>query len=249
MNVTVLHFAKMLQSDVVPESHVNIMFNLDQTPNQDACDVSIIIPIGPGDNSWHGLIDELRQTPFFAEIICVGTTAQTEFLTEARPVKWVISPRGRARQMNVGAAQARGRFLWFLHADSRFDLNTLEALQRSWTAAPAALLYFNLVFQTDGPRWMPLNAWGVWFRSHWLGMPFGDQGLCLNRELFDQLGGYSEVARYGEDHLLVWTARRRGIPLHCTGGTLHTSARKYREYGWFRTTCRHVWLTLLQACP
>jgi hypothetical protein len=39
------------------------------------------------------------------------------------------------------------------------------------------------------------------------------------------------------------------VPLRPTGGTLRTSARKYREQGWLSTTTRHLQLTALQAVP
>jgi len=226
------------------------------------CDVSIIIPVGPGDDSWRALIEDLSFVPFSTEVLCVGTTSESVPKMDANEIKstltapeamisieWIDAPRGRARQMNVGAQHATGRFLWFLHADSRINRHGFEALQRSLTAAPAALHYFNLAFLDDGPRWMKLNTWGCWIRSHLLGMPFGDQGLCLARETFQKLGGFDEAAPYGEDHLLVWMARRRQIRLRCTGTILRTSARKYRERGWLRTTFRHVRLTFAQAWP
>ncbi|NOZ42190.1 MAG: glycosyl transferase family 2, partial [Alphaproteobacteria bacterium] len=51
------------------------------------------------------------------------------------------------------------------------------------------------------------------------------------------------------DHLLVWHARQAGIPLHCTGVALITSARKYRQYGWGRLTINYQLLWLRQALP
>jgi GT2 family glycosyltransferase len=80
-------------------------------------------------------------------------------------------------------------------------------------------------------------------------MPFGDQGFCLRREIWERLGGFDTHASYGEDHLFVWKARRAGVPLRPTGGTLRTSARKYQERGWLRTTARHLHLTATQAFP
>jgi hypothetical protein len=115
--------------------------------------------------------------------------------------------------------------------------------------APGALHYFDLAFLGDGPRRCKLNALGARFRSRVLGMPFGDQGLCVRRDLFEALGGYDEAARYGEDHLLVWAARRAGVRLHPVGQRLRTSARKYGRQGWARTTARHLVLTLRQALP
>jgi hypothetical protein len=116
-------------------------------------------------------------------------------------------------------------------------------------AHPDAIQYFDLEFQPDGPRLARLNALGARFRSRWLGMPFGDQGLCLRRDLFWRLGGFDETAAYGEDHLLIWAARRAPIPLQPVGAVITTSARKYASNGWFATTALHSWRTWRQAIP
>lgn len=217
-------------------------------------EVSIIVPIGPGDDAWRDLLGDLRELPFTAEILCVAAESAPTSLAQdssiaARIDEWMVSQPGRATQMNVGANRARGRFLWFLHADSRVTPRALHALTNALASHPQALHYFNLAFGADGPWLMWLNAWGAWWRSHVWGMPFGDQGFCLEKTSFERLGGYPEAACYGEDHLLVWMARRRGIRLRCTGEFLLTSARKYREHGWVRTTARYAWLTWHQAWP
>jgi GT2 family glycosyltransferase len=151
--------------------------------------------------------------------------------------------------MNAAARAARRRYLWFLHADTRFGPGVLAALRRSLAAEPEGLHYFDLGFAPGGPALMPVNAAGVWVRSRLLGMPFGDQGFCLSRRVFARLGGFDEEASYGEDHLLVWKARRAGVPLRCAGARLLTSARKYQERGWLATTARHLYLTYKQALP
>ncbi len=159
------------------------------------------------------------------------------------------SSPGRAKQLNTGANTALGRFLWFLHADTIVSTAAVAALENELQRQPTALHYFRLKFQDDGPRQMNLNAAGVWFRSRWLGMPFGDQGICIERSTFQKLGGYDETAAYGEDHLFVWKARQNGICLNGIREPIQTSARKYRQHGWWRTTSRHVILTFRQAIP
>ncbi len=114
--------------------------------------------------------------------------------------------------MNAAANKIKKPFLWFLHADSRLNARSLTSLESSLRAEPDGLHYFDLAFLPDGPRLMILNQAGVWLRSHLLGLPFGDQGFCLKRELFLKLGGFDETAPYGEDHLLVWAAKRRQNP-------------------------------------
>lgn len=217
-------------------------------------EVSIIIPIGPGDDAWNALLGDLRDLPFSVEIICVATEQRSPCVTGDMSLAdgeftWMVTRPGRASQMNEGAKRAQGRYLWFLHADSRVTPAAVRGLANGLARHPQALHYFNLAFTGDGPRLMWLNAWGAWWRSHMCGIPFGDQGFCLEKVTFERLGGYSESAQYGEDHLLVWMARRRGVHLKCTGQSLVTSARKYREQGWLRTTARYVWLTWRQAWP
>lgn len=159
----------------------------------------------------------------------------------------IILARGgtRASSMNAAALAARGRHLWFVHADTAVTPDAVEALLAQLNRESDALRYFDLRF--DGGALMRLTELGVWFRSRALGIPFGDQALCLPAHWFKALGGYAEAAAHGEDHLLVRQARRAGLPVHPVGKTVLTSARKYRSNGWFRTTLTHWRLTLQQA--
>jgi rSAM/selenodomain-associated transferase 2 len=215
--------------------------------------LSVIVPLAPGETAWRRLIDQLAEgLPEDSEVILVHTDTPPwpSLPSSARSTLHQIStPPGRARQQNSGAQAARGRWLWFLHADSRLLPETLPALRRFTQRADDALGFFELAFSRDGPRLAALNAWGANLRSHWLKMPFGDQGLVLPAHSFNTLGGFDERVRYGEDHLLVWTARRAGLPIVGVGAPLQTSARKYAQHGWWRTTSRHLWLTLVQAWP
>ncbi len=151
--------------------------------------------------------------------------------------------------MNLGANKARYSSLLFLHSDSRLKEWSVQRLVQSLSAFPNALHYFDLNFQDQSNLLMHLNQWGVSFRSHILGIPFGDQGLCLNRDHFFNLGGYDETVSYGEDHLFVWKTRRSRIRLKCIGATIETSSRKYQKHGWLKITTRHLWLTVRQAIP
>ena len=144
---------------------------------------------------------------------------------------------------------ASGDWLWFVHADSRLRADTLQALQGFLDQGNPALGWFTLAFRRDGTRCTVLNAAGANWRARWLGLPFGDQGLLLPRACFEALHGFDEQAAYGEDHLLVWAARRAGLPLQHIPAVLETSARKYARHGWLRTTWRHWRLTVVQAWP
>ena len=218
--------------------------------------LSVVIPVLAGEECWKALLVDLVHFPQTTEFLFVSNGIEpTEFQEQlerhhlSERGHWFQAERGRAIQMNHGAAQAQGLHLLFLHADSRLSEQSIQACVHALTAFPERLHYFDLRFVDQSFSLMRLNAWGVYFRSHVLGMPFGDQGLCLSRELFCELKGFDETAAYGEDHLLVWNARRNGVRLRCVGAAIETSARKYREWGWFRMTCQHLWLTVLQAIP
>lgn len=208
------------------------------------------MPLAPGETEEGPLLAALRALPPGSEVILARADGRPREVPAGWPAgtafRQVEAPRGRARQMNAAARAARGRWLWFLHADSRLAADSLPALLRFLGRGEAAMGWFDLSFR-DGPRLARLNAWGANRRSALLGLPFGDQGLVLPAADFARLGGYDEGAAYGEDHLLVWAARRGGLPLKRVGAGLSTSARKYARHGWGATTWLHWRLTVLQA--
>jgi hypothetical protein len=217
--------------------------------------LSLIVPIGPGERAWQGMLPVLARLPHTVEILFVATSsmdrAEAESLADhslSQRVRWEVVAPGRAQQLNHGASIANQPYLWFLHADSRLTYRNWAGLVDSVAGHPDALHYFDLKFY-DGPLLTAFNSFGVWLRSHLFKLPFGDQGFCISRRIFSELGGFATDVPYGEDHLLVWRALQCGIPVKCCGETLATSARKYRKNGWMQTTALHNYLTLRQALP
>jgi GT2 family glycosyltransferase len=206
--------------------------------------LSLVLPFGPDESAGQGLIKDLAGLGIAHELILVGIEDRPPPLPQVSALR-VSAAAGRARQLNAGAAAARGEWLCFLHADSRLPPDSLRALE-ALADGPVALRYFDLRF-VDGPAAMRLNEIGAHIRSRWLGLPFGDQGLCLPRAWFERIGGFDESLACGEDHALVWAARRAGLPLLPLRAPIHTSARKYAERGWLRTTLMHLRLTGAQA--
>lgn len=207
--------------------------------------LTVVVPVGPGDTIAPILREQLSALPADAElrVVCADADDAARMRAAATPdhgPRWrcAIAPCGRAAQQNAGADAAARSWLWFLHADSRLAPETLPALAEFLRDDASALGYFDLRFLDDGPPLMPLNAIGVWLRSRWLGLPFGDQGLVLPRSVFRALGGFDTALTCGEDHDLVWRARRAGLPLRPLRAPLYSSARKYAEHGWARVT---VW--------
>jgi hypothetical protein len=216
--------------------------------------LSVVIPVGPGDTAWQNLLSDLSILPEHAEIRLVATRGADippDFSPKAygvcADVAWIASRQGRAQQLNSGIRSTRNTFIWLLHADSRCSPKTLPALAQALCVAPHALGYFDLRFLPDGPWAMWLNQLGAHVRSRWLKLPFGDQGFFIARSTLDQLGGFDERLTCGEDHAWVWRARQQGVSIRSADAHLCTSARRYAQHGWVGTTWRHVRLTWQQA--
>ena len=209
--------------------------------------LAIVVPAGPGDLAWQGLLLQLVGARADEVVLVVPLDAPE--LMAVLPGNTAVhrSPAGRARQLNAGAAVTGADWLWFVHADSRVTAATLDALHRFVAVDRTAIGYFDLRFLEDGPRLTVLNTVGAAIRSRWLGLPFGDQGLLMPRRVFDALGGFNEAESSGEDHALVWAARRHGVPLVALRAPILTSARKYAQAGWWATTRLHLRLTCTQA--
>ena len=204
--------------------------------------LSIVVPVGPGERAWAPLLPAL---PREAEVVLAACTDDAPRLRDGDVpalARITSAAVGRAAQQNAGARAATREWLWFLHADSRLAPRTLDALRGALDRD--AIGWFDLRFRDDGPAWCALNALGARLRSRWFALPFGDQGLLVRRATFDRLGGFDESLRLGEDLDFVRRARAAGVPLRAAGAPLYTSARRYAERGWLRTTLRNVRLTV-----
>ncbi|MCC6597787.1 MAG: hypothetical protein IT559_03255 [Alphaproteobacteria bacterium] len=175
--------------------------------------VSIIIPVAPGETAHERLLEDIKHL-------------NTEII--------ISSESSRAKSLNAGAAKARNPFLWFLHADSRVSAENISRLEQELTRRSNVLHYFDLAYEEGGLA--TLNAWGANIRSRLCGLPYGDQGFCISKTLFEKIGGYPEKVSYGEDLLFIRCAKRAGIRLNRIPSKLKTSARKYHQHGWLRLT-------------
>jgi len=162
-----------------------------------------------------------------------GSTDTTIEQAAAHGARICQSPPGRARQMNQGAAMARGEIFFFLHADSRLPAGFDRVIRRTLDAANVAAGAFSLGIDADFKKVRIVEYWAN-LRSHYLGLPYGDQGMYVRAGLFHQCGGYPELPIM-EDFAMMRHLRKAGR-IVTVPERISTSARRWRRMGVLRTT-------------
>ncbi|WP_027394941.1 TIGR04283 family arsenosugar biosynthesis glycosyltransferase [Aquimarina latercula] len=203
--------------------------------------ISIIIPILNEAATICKLLSHLIQTSsspnFIKEIIVVdgGSVDEsrktvTDFAnTQKTSIKLVSSEKGRAKQMNTGAAAASGEILYFLHADSfppdGYDKDIIQQIHGGNEAG-----CFRMKFDSKH-WWLRFLGWLTQFESK--RCRGGDQSQFITASLFKEIDGYDEAYIVYEDNDLVDRLFAIDkfviIPKYVI-----TSARRYREVGVWR---------------
>lgn len=202
--------------------------------NKRTSSLSIIIPTLNEAETIPSLVEYVQRASE-AEIIVVdgGSTDDTVQLAKESGAKIITSSPGRAGQMNKGAKAAQGDILLFLHADTLlphgFDTHIRLTLQNPHTVAGAFSLHIN--GPSPGLRIVELITN---FRSRYLQMPYGDQGIFVRAGFFRFMGGFPDLPIM-EDFAFMRHIRSYGrivtlkVPV-CT------SARRWDSLGIIQTT-------------
>lgn len=169
------------------------------------------------------------------EIIVVdgGSRDGTVEIVESLGVKFLQTAPGRALQMNSGARVATGEILLFLHGDTilapEFDKSIKLALAKPKVVAGA----FELKIEASMRGLLIVEKMVNW-RSRYLQMPYGDQGIFLTRKIFEEVGGFPEIPIM-EDFELIRRLKQWGrieiVPLPAI-----TSGRRWQKLGLLKTT-------------
>ena len=207
---------------------------------------TIVIPVLNDTTALTSLLPTLPSDPSVQVVVVDGGERRDpacDALRERHPaVEWMRSARGRGVQMNAGAKRARGRWIVFLHADTRLGAGWFDLLRRLDDRPTVVGGSFR--FALDSPaRWARWIERGVRLRVRWFDLPYGDQALFARRDVFGELGGYADLPLM-EDVDFIRRLRGRGSLEHADVPAL-TSARRWERDGWVRRTVGNVALILL----
>lgn len=168
------------------------------------------------------------------EVIVVDGGSSDDTCETAAPLCDLLirSERGRAVQMNAGAARARTGLLLFLHADTALPNGALDAIEAATRGTSLAWGHFDV--SLDSPRrTLRLVAAMMNLRSRVSGIATGDQALFMTRETYQQVNGFAPIALM-EDVEISKRLKRLARP-HCLGLKVTTSARRWESRGVWRT--------------
>jgi rSAM/selenodomain-associated transferase 2 len=169
-----------------------------------------------------------------AEIIVVDGGSRDATMERARSGADQIlpSPRGRALQMNAGAAVASGDVLLFLHADTRLPHDADQLVRDGLARTSRSWGRFDVTIAGRSPM-LALIAAMMNLRSRLTGIVTGDQAIFVRTDAFRAAGGFPAIPLM-EDVALSKALKRIGHPL-CLRARVITSGRRWETRGVART--------------
>ncbi|MDZ7662971.1 TIGR04283 family arsenosugar biosynthesis glycosyltransferase [Thiohalophilus sp.] len=197
--------------------------------------LSIIIPTLNEADSLPATLERLQPLRSRGhEVILVDGGSMDKTIDIARPLvdRILNSEPGRARQMNVGASQARGDIFWFLHADTLIPVLTDQIIDHAIDGRKLAWGRFDVRLSGKDVR-LRLIAFMMNRRSRLTGIATGDQGIFVTRALFETINGFIEQPLM-EDIEISRRLKRHARPI-CLEQKLITSSRRWETRGIWRT--------------
>ena len=205
-------------------------------------EVSVVIPVWNDLPALRDTLDRLSiETGAFEVIVVDGGSGDgsREYAESHGGCRTVVSDRGRAQQLNVGARVACGDVLLFLHCDTRLPAGAIERLPRLLQERAADYGAFRVRFV---PRFALLDALGLLTRLARPWCCFGDQGIFVRRGFFERVGFYPEIPLLEDVHWLRRAARQGRMVR--SPDVAFTSSRRFVEHGVARQTLRNLWILI-----
>ena len=208
---------------------------------------SIIVPALHESDTINSLIEHLERLEYDAgrEIIVVDGSPDMDTIQAIgrKSVIKLVAPKGRARQMNMGASVANGEILVFLHADTELPRNALVEIDSAMTQGYYIGGSFELDIKSERFRFKLLSRLAS-IRCHLTRIPYGDQAIFIKRDYFNTIGGYRDIPLM-EDVELMRTIKRRGDKICILRDRVTTSPRRWEQEGFVYVNLRNAALFIM----
>lgn len=191
---------------------------------------SLVLPRLIGDLT---VLKQAANPDFELVFVDGGSTDNTMALIEDAGLRLIKSAKGRAWQMNAGAAQTTAEVLLFLHADTQLPKNALTEIESNLTRN---ICWGRFDVRIAGkPLMLVVVSRMMNWRSRLTGIATGDQAMFMTREAFQKMGGFPEQALM-EDIEASRHLRQLSRPA-CIASPVITSGRRWETRG--------VWTTIV----
>ena len=211
--------------------------------------IAVIIPVLNEQDVLPSLLNTLLPLEF-EEVILVDGNSQDRSVDVAKiclktlchPYYRIISsPKGRATQMNAGAAQASADILLFLHADTQLPHNAKNIIEQALSDPHGVGGRFDVRFPRDrGYAWIVSRMMN--HRSRLSGICTGDQAMFVRRAVFESMGGFADMP-FMEDIEFSRRLKQKGAII-ALRETVTTSFRRWEQQGPLQTILR-MWILRL----
>lgn len=197
--------------------------------------LSIIVPVlneAVGIEAALEALAPLRARGHELVVVDGGSADGTPALAAPHADRVLAAPRGRASQMNFGAAAASGDALVFLHADTRLPPQAEQRIEAALASRKHGWGRFDVRIEGES-RLLATVAFCMNLRSRLSGIATGDQAMFATRATFDAVGGFPAIALM-EDIEFSRRAKRISPPA-CLHARVTTSGRRWEREGVLRT--------------
>jgi rSAM/selenodomain-associated transferase 2 len=213
--------------------------------------VSVLVPALDEAAALPGLLARLLEAEDAADradevVVADGGSADGSVeLARAAGARVVSSAPGRGRQLAAGARALGGEVLVVLHADCLPEPGALSAVRRAFADPGTVTAAMRQRIDARGAVYRVIER-AADARCRWLGVVYGDSGLCVRRAAYDAVGGFRALPLFEDVDLSRRLARLGRVRL-VEGARLTVSARRWQREGPLRCTLRNWILTLAYA--
>ncbi len=199
--------------------------------------ISAVIPARNAANTLAASIASLRGGGV-EDIILVDGQSQDNTLEIARREGATILRHKPCRggQLAAGARAAKGDWLLFLHADTRLEKGWEKEIADFMQRNRGRAGFFRFALAGKKSRRANMLAAAVNWRCQWLALPYGDQGLLVQRALYEKIGGFKNWPLMEDVDIVRRLGRQR---LHPFAAAAFTAASRYQN-GYARRIVRNV---------
>jgi rSAM/selenodomain-associated transferase 2 len=203
--------------------------------------ISVIIPVFHEGEKINEVLDSIKSAasdaPYETIVVDGDSSGDTIAHISDPNVITLTAPKGRALQMNAGAAKACGDILLFLHADTLLPPKAFPKIVAALSDKRFIGGAFDLKIQNR--RWIfrAIGRAASW-KHRLTRVPYGDQAIFMLRRYFENIGGYDGIPLM-EDVELMRRGKRQDGRINILPEAVTTSSRKWENDGVFYTIIRN----------